>query len=683
MIHSLITHLKEYAQRHTFVFPIVLLFITLLCYGPMGVFAGFHWDDWLAVLNSNIHLPNVFWNAYADRPFSSWTFTVMFPILGNSGAAWQIANMILRWAGVYLTYLVLVDFFPRQRSLLRWAALISLILPVFQYQYISVAFSQHFLTYLIFAASLYFLILSIKQPRYFWLFYSLSLLFAAAHMFMMEYFVGLEILRPFVLYFSLKKYSGSKTHIFRKALLFYLPFLVALSGFLYWRFYYYPHFYNLSTDFSNSPLLINQLLAHPIDTVKTLLTTVIADLRFTFFSSWLDRLWPTDLYLESKTMWLALFIGAVACAVFLLFFGEKKENAPDLTNREFWKDLLLGLVIFLFGIAPVWVTLRQVSAGKFSERFALAAIPGIALIFVALFWKVIGSVRVRTILLSAIVILSISYQVQMGSDMKKDYAGEQDIFSQLKWRMPQLKPGTGIYSPNIFTGYEADDSYGMSLNLDYGSTVQPELNYWFFTPRDYPVIDLLNDPNQPVKGGTKGTTYNSTAADMVAVYQNSTGCLLVLDPIYAQLTTTITNFTDYGSLTNFNLISDYGSAGTSFAQAFGKISTNDWCYYFEKADLAKQEKNWDQVISLYQEASQKGFQPIKSVEYIPLITALAEKGQVTQALDVTNTAINLSDMVIPPACKLWSTLMQENPQITQMQVTGALGEKVCTFQSSN
>jgi tetratricopeptide (TPR) repeat protein len=145
------------------------------------------------------------------------------------------------------------------------------------------------------------------------------------------------------------------------------------------------------------------------------------------------------------------------------------------------------------------------------------------------------------------------------------------------------------------------------------------------------------------------------------------------------MSSAVSQYSGYGKLTNFDRIVDNGAATTVFPQAFGSISNNNWCYYFEKADLAKQEKNWQQVISLYDQAKQKGFTPGHSVEYIPLINALAEEGKVSEALQTTNTAIQFSTTVTPAACKLWSNLMQEHSNITEAQVTQALGQGTCGF----
>jgi hypothetical protein len=680
MLKKTIYQLRSYAQQHTFVFPLVLLLETLLTYGMMGFACGFYWDDWPPLLLSHIAKANIFWTSYLDRPFSSWTFTVMFPLLHNSAWAWQLATMVFRWVGVYFLYLVLSNLFQKQRVVFQWASLLAVVIPVFQYQYISVAFSQHFLTYALFAGSLLCVMLGFKYKKYFWLFYPLSLVLAATHIFMMEYFVGLEILRPFVIYLSLKRFHSSSEHPKRRALLYYLPFFIVLLGYIVWRFVVYPHFVKADASFSNNPFLLYSLISNPVGTLKSFLTTFLSDLRFTFLSSWLDRLWPADLYLESKVLWLSLFLGVLGSLAFYIFFGEKKDETVWISGSEFRNDLLIGLVIYVFGIAPVWITLRQVSQGKFSERFALAAIPGIALILIAVIWKTAKSARNRYLLIILLAALSISYQIQMGSQMAKDYNSQQSFYAELKWRIPELKPDTGLYSPGIPSEYEADYSFSMGVNLLYDNNIGDHLNYWFFTPRDYSIQTLRDDPNANLAGKIRGPEFAGKASNMVAIYQDGSGCLLVLDPVYSAMKSDTAGYADFGSLTNFDRIVDSGADTTTFPQVFGSISQNNWCYYFEKADLARQEKNWLQVIDIYDQARQAGFTPGHSVEYIPEIEAMAEQGQVPVALDITNEAIQFSATVTPAACKLWSNLMQEHPNFTATQVTQALGQGVCSFK---
>lgn len=274
--------------------------------------------------------------------------------------------------------------------------------------------------------------------------------------------------------------------------------------------------------------------------------------------------------------------------------------------------------------------------------------------------------------------VSVGYQIQVGNVYRKDHLRQQRFYSQLKWRIPSLKTGTAIYSPFIISGREADYSYSMGINLLYDTDIQDSLEYWFLTPRYQPVKNLVEDKTIELEGLIRGPEFRGTSADMVSVYMPDSGCLLVLDSIYAQYPSGVDDFSAYGDLTNFDRIVDTGSENGIFPQAFGKISSNQWCYYFERADLARQQKDWQKVIQIYEEASTLGFNPSESIEYIPLIQALAKTGSVEKALEITATAMKKSKEINPSACMLWDQLLQEDPNISSIHLSILLGENVCT-----
>jgi tetratricopeptide (TPR) repeat protein len=173
----------------------------------------------------------------------------------------------------------------------------------------------------------------------------------------------------------------------------------------------------------------------------------------------------------------------------------------------------------------------------------------------------------------------------------------------------------------------------------------------------------------------RGPEFSGVSGKMVSVYMPDEGCLLVLDSVYAQYPTTVDGFASYGDLTNFSQIED--SQEESFAPAFGKIDSNQWCYFFEKADLARQQKDWAGVIASFDKAKDLGFAPGESVEYIPLIQALAETGKVEEALHTTQLALQMSKTINGPACKLWQQLQQKNLGVTAEQVNNILSTAGC------
>lgn len=86
---------------------------------------------------------------------------------------------------------------------------------------------------------------------------------------------------------------------------------------------------------------------------------------------------------------------------------------------------------------------------------------------------------------------------------------------------------------------------------------------------------------------------------------------------------------------------------------FGPEPEKDWCYYFEKADLARQFSKWEEVLSLYDQARTADLQPIFGPEYIPLIEAYVNTGQAFQAGETTIKASQMTAHMHPYFCHLW------------------------------
>jgi hypothetical protein len=59
---------------------------------------------------------------------------------------------------------------------------------------------------------------------------------------------------------------------------------------------------------------------------------------------------------------------------------------------------------------------------------------------------------------------------------------------------------------------------------------------------------------------------------------------------------------------------------------FGPEPVHDWCYYYEKADLARQRGEWDEVVRLYREARGLGLEPADAIEWLPFYQALTVLG---------------------------------------------------------
>jgi len=89
---------------------------------------------------------------------------------------------------------------------------------------------------------------------------------------------------------------------------------------------------------------------------------------------------------------------------------------------------------------------------------------------------------------------------------------------------------------------------------------------------------------------------------------------------------------------------------------FADESDKPWCYYFEKADLARQFEDWQQIGQLGDEAEQRGLRTKKTIELVPFIEGYAHLGQWQKTLEYTDHANRLVAMMQPLLCSTWQRI---------------------------
>ena len=178
--------------------PFALLGAMVLAYGLLIPWLGFYQDDWHHVYYAYARGIDSLWEllSYDGRPFAGWVYVTGFSLLGFKPIAWQISTLILRWLTVSFIWAVFEQLWPDRTRQNFTAALFFAIYPFFLIQPLSVAYAVHWSGYLLYALSMWLMLLAVKYPRRFALFTVLALAAEAIQLFTLEYFAGIELLRP-------------------------------------------------------------------------------------------------------------------------------------------------------------------------------------------------------------------------------------------------------------------------------------------------------------------------------------------------------------------------------------------------------------------------------------------------------------------------------------------------------
>jgi hypothetical protein len=658
--------ITNFFEKNPLGFPILLLGLSLVTYGVFIFSLGFYWDDWPTLLLSHIGNKATIWEYYSfDRPFQSWTYYLLFPICRDSAFAWQLSGILFRWTAALSLYFAFIKVFPKQRALLQWAAILFTVFPGFSNQYVSIPYSSVFLSLTIFGFSLLAMVSAIQTKKRFWFYLIISLALSMLSLLTVEYFAGLEVLRPILTFILVYRLNNGKGQKFLKSVGIWLPFILVDLGFVYWRFILYPASLD-GISLRNAPALLTAIQKNGSDALFTLLQSVLGDMRYLFVSSWIDRLWQVKLPLQRITFWLSLAIGLAAGLLIYFLYRKNEENKSlKLSAAECWSNLGIGFASVVFGMIPAWMTMREITVGKWSDRLALPAMLGVALIFAAIFFRVISNYKIRGAFLALLTGLAISYHLQIGNDYRKDFLDQEAIYTQLKWRIPDLQPGTTLYSPGIPTNKEAEYSYTMGINMLFGEkNLDTSLDYWFATPRFYKPEALAADPEQNLAYNMRSYHFTGSAEKIVSIYVPPSGCIWVVDHYFSLMPYEVEFLPLYGDLTNQDMIIDRESDENGLAKIFDFDAQNSWCYYFQKGDLAQSKGQFEKAVSIYEQAMDKGLVPMEGIEYLPFIEAYTSLGRIEDAAALTAKTLNKSYFTKPVMCQYWHDRLADDPSIS-------------------
>ena len=93
---------------------------------------------------------------------------------------------------------------------------------------------------------------------------------------------------------------------------------------------------------------------------------------------------------------------------------------------------------------------------------------------------------------------------------------------------------------------------------------------------------------------------------------------------------------------------------------YGPEPEHDFCYYFQKADLARQFGDWDSVVKYGESALSLNNHPYNPAEQFVFIEGYAHVGEWELALELSNKAYEVSPEIVGRMlCRLWRRIGEE------------------------
>jgi hypothetical protein len=294
------------------------------------------------------------------------------------------------------------------------------------------------------------------------------------------------------------------------------------------------------------------------------------------------------------------------------------------------------------------------------------------------------------LLASALVALAVGLQFNNGYLWREDWKLQKSFFWQMAWRIPGLERGSILLSSDTPFDYSSDNSLTFPLNLIYAPgnhSTEIEYAYYFVSVRLGNELEALKS-GLPIHQDYLAATFDSSSDQIVTVHFSPPGCFRVLDPLYdrdlplAPATGEVADrwleagvpvlprtAADALALSNPALIQPGQSGMLEMPALLGPEPSHQWCYYFEKADLARQEEDWEQVVEIGDQVFSIPYYPDDFSEYLPFIEAYARTGHWEDARDLTRQTANSIPILRPALCAIWQRVeLDPESSITSGQI---------------
>lgn len=655
--------------------PFGLLILAVLSYGILIPWLGFYWDDWPSIWFLHFLGPSGFEEVFSsDRPLLGQLFKLSSSLLGENPVAWQSFGLLTRWLSCIALWWMLSALWPEKIVQSTWVVFLYLVYPGFNQQFISVTYSHVFIVLTIFWLSMGAMIWAIRKPKYFWPLTISSLLLSTYSSFTVEYFFGLELIRPVVIWISLTWRNYQPRTRLGKTLLIWLPYLALVIGFLVWR--------TLYTDTPRGQVdLFGKLLANPYGTTLQIAKEIFSDVYQTGIHAWVQTINFIKLsnFGVLTTMLYVLLMLLVGILMFIYLWKLKTPNSeeagdPPFIKRWGWQALSLGLFSLFLGGWPFWATNLPITLEFPWDRFTLPMMFGSSLILVGIV-DLIGKNRlIKTVSVAVIISLGIGWQFRNANIFRREWNNQVAMFWQLSWRAPHVLPGTLFLSSELPFSYFSDNSLTAPLNWLYSpEEIKVPMEYMLYAIESRLGKGLPDlKANIPIYEPYRASYFEGTTSQVLVFYYSPPGCVKVLDPSIDQKLPQKPKFiSDALSLSNPALIMADDPENDAKPQSafFGSTPNPDWCYYYEKADLARYAGDWETVAAISANAMtlDQHLYEVNAPEYLPYIEANAQMEQWDQAIQITDTAYGLSSRMQRILCDTWERISITTKSTDQQQ----------------
>jgi hypothetical protein len=625
-----------------------VLFLTLLgalTYLPLAPRMGYINDDWYLMFDGYVGGAGFFHEVFrVDRPVRGYVMQAAFSLFGMNPLYYHLSAFIFRVVSAVSLFWIGNQLWENRRVYNWLAALLFLVYPGFLSQVNPIDYQSQIFSL---ACGMVSVALTLKafqttSTAARWGYIIASVLLAWFYLGLVEYFLGFEAMRlAMVIILFLRKGERSVFARLSSAVRAFLPFLAGAGGFLVWRLLLFEA-ERKATDVS---LQLSSVFDSPL-TVLWWLNYLIQDVFKVVMVAWTTPLNVYGFSLRLRDAFLGYALAGLAVILLLAFLRRAEERAEETEAddklREMREQLGLALVTIVACLIPVILVNRHVTLPDYS-RYALASSAGVGILFSVILEKInVASLRagVTAFLLGISVLTHHGNAVRVADETE----ATRNFWWQAAWRAPMIREGVTLIVS--YPGSPLSEDYFIwgPANFIYypepqaGSPLEIKLPAAVLNADTVNKIVSDGSPETPLRRG------NYLERDfgnvLVLIQSQSDTCVRFIDgnapelsPMDAERLVLVAPYS------RLDAVIHHGESPAPPVEVFGAEPERGWCYYYQKADLARQRGEWDAIPIMLNEALDGGYYPNDPLEWIPFMQAYAVQGNAEEIREMSKRVL--------------------------------------------
>lgn len=667
---------------HTRWFEIIFLaLIAGLTYLPRIGEMGYYRDDWYFLYDALVVGPRALIEiALHTRPIRGPLYALYFSLFGLNPLPYHIVMYLTRLLGGFGALWLFNLIWSRQRRANFFMAVLFVLFPGFLWWVAGFEFQPYVLSVGLQAFSIAFTLKAISSEtmpkRLSWTI--AALLSGWAYLALVEYAIGMEAFRLICVYLYVRRGNprSNLLSLVAQTLKKYAPHLLIPLVFLFWYQFLFDNWRKaqdagtqLSVLFSSPTALIWKL----VDLVRSWLNVSLFAWIVPFYQNFYgNRL--RDVI--TGLVFAAFVVGMIYLANKYLQADAASRDEEEVPTWDWRREMLwVGLLGTLGGVLLVVLANRVVTFERISQYTLPASLTGV--IFLGgLIYSVFPS-RFRVILLSGLIGLAVLSHHGLAAQAVNEERTISGFWKQVVWRAPDIRSGATLVVTYPDINYlEGNDVVWGPANFIYFPDAQSQMPVEIPLPASRleqdSILQIINGSRSfeqtdlVIKFIRTETNYKN---QLIMTQPSQNSCVHTLDPRWPDLSINDQPFihASYQNSKIENIVTD-AEPPVLPPFGFGAELPREWCYYYQKADLARQQGDWAEVARLGEEAQKLNFTPNDQVEWMPFLQAYAFLGNEKQVKAIS-TRINSELFYRQLACKNLGAMTEHGYPLTEeMQI---------------